>query len=525
MLTHLSDHRYRRFVNAALAALGLLLLLAIGGAAVRVVESMDSEREEIRQNAVLLAEALDHELDIHVYNLMAMRNMADRFLSGRTLGVENPVTRLTPLPDRSGYISVLPESFGSPDQLGLITGFGPLPSLRDPVAEEMTMAIGLTPIMRAVRARSPYVPWVQYASARGFMFLFPRQGGEQFRFRPELMQREYLAGATPQANPQRKLFWTQPYEDAAGQGSIVTVTQPIYQGEQFRGSLSIDVRLTSLQRLLDSRPIRNTSTILRLQNGQPLARTQAQGDPDAAHEHDVISLPLRSAPWVLDLQINRQQLFYTALRGRAAHIGTVAVLGVSLFFLVLLVRSARRVHDLAIRDGLTGLYNRRHFDTTARLQFELARRGSCRLGLALIDIDFFKKYNDHYGHQQGDTALRSVAQALHRGLRRGADQLFRVGGEEFAVLVVLQPGEQLAPLMDKLNQTVRDLRLAHAGNPPGHMTISVGYTLIGQERWTTVDAAYRIADEALYEAKQGGRDRAAFKAAGGPPVAPPPALT
>lgn len=518
MLTHLSDHRYRRFVSALLAALGLLLLLAIWGAAVRVVQSMDSEREEIRQNAVLLAEALDHELDIHVYNLLAMRNLADRFLSGRTIGAENPVTRLTALPDRSGYVSVLPEGFGSPDQLGRITGFGPLPSLRDPVAEEMTMAVGLTPIMRAVRARSPYVPWVQYASARGFMFLFPQQGAEQFHFRPELMQREYMAGATPQANPQGKLFWTQPYEDAAGQGAIVTVTQPIYQGAQFRGSISIDVRVASLQHLLDSRPIRNTSTILRLQNGQRLASTQARNDPEAAHEHDVISLPLRSAPWFLDLQINRQQLFYSALRGRAAHIGTVAVLGVSLFFLVLLMRSARKVHDLAIRDGLTGLYNRRHFDTTARLQFELARRGSCRLGLALIDIDFFKKYNDHYGHQQGDTALRSVAQALQRGLRRGTDLLFRVGGEEFAVIVILQPGEQLAPLMERLNQSVRDLRMAHAGNPPGHMTISVGYTLIGQERWVPADAAYRTADEALYEAKQGGRDRGVFKAIDMPPA-------
>jgi len=379
------------------------------------------------------------------------------------------------------------------------------------VADEMTMAIGLLPIMRAIRARSPYVPWVQYASARGFMFIFPRQGSEQFHFRPELLQREYLAGATPAANPQRKPFWTRPYEDAAGQGTIVTVTQPIYQGDSFRGSISIDVRVTSLQHLLDSRPVRNTSTVLRLQDGQTLAAARAGNDPATAHEHDIVSLPLSRAPWLIDLHINRQQLLYSAVRGRAAHIGTVVVLGVSLFFLILLTRSSRKVHDLAIRDGLTGLYNRRHFDTMARLQFDLARRGTCRLGLALVDIDYFKKYNDQYGHQQGDTALRSVAQALQRALRRGSDQIFRVGGEEFAVVVVLQPGDQLGPMMEKINQAVRNLRLVHAGNPPGHMTISVGYTLIQQERWGPVDLAYRIADEALYEAKQGGRDRAVFK--------------
>ena len=124
----------------------------------------------------------------------------------------------------------------------------------------------------------------------------------------------------------------------------------------------------------------------------------------------------------------------------------------------------------------------------------------------MLDIDFFKKYNDHYGHQQGDVALKAVAGAIRQALRRGADQVFRVGGEEFAVLLALHDGDELEPLMRHVNQAIRDLQIPHVGNPSGHVTVSIGATVISEARWRSVDAAYQRADEALYQAKSGGRD-------------------
>ena len=166
------------------------------------------------------------------------------------------------------------------------------------------------------------------------------------------------------------------------------------------------------------------------------------------------------------------------------------------------------MREMSIRDGLTGLYNRRHFDEVAGRQFDGARRAGLRQLMILADIDYFKKYNDSYGHQQGDVALRSVAKALQAVLRRGSDQVFRVGGEEFAALVQLQPDEAIAPLLEKLNQAVRDLALPHGQSPMGTVSISVGATVLGQPDWLSVDRAYKQADNALYQAKAQGRDRA-----------------
>jgi diguanylate cyclase (GGDEF)-like protein len=507
MLNSFSDNQRRQLGNAALLLLALFLVGAIWASVVRVREGMAGAQEASRKAGALTAQALDHELDIHVTNLLAMKYLSERFFAGRLRGVENPITRLSPVPDKNGYQSVLPESVGTLDTLGRITGLGPVPNLNDAVAEEMSMAIALTPLMRAVRERSPDVAWVQYASLRGFMFIFPSRGSEKFFFRPELFGREYFARATPQANPKRELFWSKPYEDAAGKGTIVTATQPVYQGDTFKGSVSIDVLASSLQRRIGASPVPNTHVRLVDGGGRVIVSTASEaGDADTA-AHDVTRHALRSAPWTVELHVNRAALLLNSVRESAWHIATVLVLALSLVFVAALTRKSRQIRELAIRDGLTGLYNRRHFDEVAKQEIELARRHNLYLGLAILDIDFFKKYNDHYGHQQGDIALRAVALAARSAFRRATDQVFRVGGEEFAVLFSFKQLDELDPLMDKLNQAVRDLNLPHAGSPTGHLTVSIGATTISRDHWMDVDAAYKQADEGLYKAKNTGRDR------------------
>ncbi len=509
MLQHLPEAIRHRIGNTALALLGLGVFLAMWGTLVRVQQSMDSGREDVRRAGLAIVEAVDHDLDVHVSHLRAMAYLAQRFLAGRTLGAENPITRLVLAPGREGYESVLPPSFGDLTQLGRITGGGPVPALDDPVAQEMAMAVGLTPIMRAVKERSADVPWVHYASARRFMFIFPHKGSEAFHFTPALMQRSYFAQATPSANPQRGLVWSEPYEDAAGQGQIVTASQPIDHEGVFLGSVSIDVKVQSLRRHLEAVPIAKTHVhVVRTADGQRVAQAWPHTDDADVRPHDRILLPLKTAPWSLELRIDEGELLKAALRGRMWHISAVAVMVVSFVFLLLLTRSHRHVRALAISDGLTGLYNRRFFDRVARHQFAVAQRNHGLLGLALLDIDFFKKYNDHYGHQQGDVALKAVAQAIQHTLRRSTDQVFRVGGEEFAVLLNLKQADEFAPLLQQINQAVRDLQLPHAGNPPGHATISIGGVVVDQAgENVAVEAAYKRADEALYEAKSSGRDR------------------
>lgn len=383
---------------------------------------------------------------------------------------------------------------------------GKIPAADSSIIEEIKMAEGLTPLMRAIRARSPDTPWVYYTSVRGFMYLFPAAEADDFFFKPPLLDMEFVAGARPAANPERRAFWTKPYMDEAGKGLMATISHPIYQGNEFKGSVSIDVSIKNLQYILELHSLPNARVVLRSSDGQLLAQG---GEPAGARDEDAmdtVKMNLREAPWALELHISQGYLLREAMRSQAAQISAIAAMIITLFYSILLTRSARRVRELAIHDGLTGLYNRRYFDESLRAHFESARRGLVRLGFILIDVDFFKKYNDSYGHQRGDAALISVARALQNAMQRASDLLFRVGGEEFAVVVFLQDDEQLAPVLEKLKQAVWDLQLPHQGNPPGYLTISLGATIVDQQHWQNLDATYSQADAALYAAKAAGRN-------------------
>jgi diguanylate cyclase (GGDEF)-like protein len=166
--------------------------------------------------------------------------------------------------------------------------------------------------------------------------------------------------------------------------------------------------------------------------------------------------------------------------------------------------------ELSIRDGLTGLFNRRHFDAVFETEFRRAARGRQSLGLLLIDVDHFKAYNDTYGHQQGDECLREVARVLETKPRprRGHDCVARYGGEEFAVVL---PGADVAAatrIADSLREAVLGLRLEHAGSGTGRwVTASIGVCCRQPEIGETTATMLRDADTALYVAKGTGRNR------------------
>ncbi len=166
------------------------------------------------------------------------------------------------------------------------------------------------------------------------------------------------------------------------------------------------------------------------------------------------------------------------------------------------------LNELALMDSLSGLPNRRHFDVAMEREFKRAHRDNKALALAMIDLDFFKSYNDFYGHQGGDDCLRQVAGVLAEALRRPADQAARYGGEEFAVLLPDTDEDGAMVIAERLVAAVKELRLAHRESPFGHVTISCGVA-VAWPRQDPASARELIgrADGALYDAKRAGRDR------------------
>ena len=159
-------------------------------------------------------------------------------------------------------------------------------------------------------------------------------------------------------------------------------------------------------------------------------------------------------------------------------------------------------------DGLTGLSNRRHFDEYLELEWRRASRDQTQLSLMMIDVDFFKAYNDNFGHLEGDEALRQVAKAIRASSARPSDLPARYGGEEFAlVLPNTSPGGARL-LAEKLRMTVAGMNIPHIAPTPGaSLTVSIGVSTIVPQPGTNSRQLIQEADKGLYAAKHNGRNQ------------------
>lgn len=166
--------------------------------------------------------------------------------------------------------------------------------------------------------------------------------------------------------------------------------------------------------------------------------------------------------------------------------------------------------ELSMRDGLTGLMNRRALDEHLLRLWQQGQRDRRSLALLMIDIDHFKSFNDLYGHQAGDAALRCVGKVLREFARRPLDMVARYGGEEFVVILYdLPQTHHVHDIAERIRRGVQETALP-VGSAQARVSVSIGVGLIEPTLGRTPQGALQFADEALYEAKTQGRDRVVF---------------
>lgn len=171
----------------------------------------------------------------------------------------------------------------------------------------------------------------------------------------------------------------------------------------------------------------------------------------------------------------------------------------------------RRLEALSARDGLTGIPNRRRFDEVLAQEWGRAVRQSQSLAVAMFDVDWFKKYNDHYGHQAGDECLRRVAATIEASVGRTGDLVARYGGEEFIFIAPATEGQNALSMAWKICKALEALALPHETSIFDYVTISAGVAAMVPGNGDTPDILVRRADEALYLAKEQGRNRAVLQ--------------
>ena len=168
----------------------------------------------------------------------------------------------------------------------------------------------------------------------------------------------------------------------------------------------------------------------------------------------------------------------------------------------------RKLQLLSSTDGLTGIANRRHFDDFLAMEWRRSVRNGTYLSLLLMDIDYFKKYNDGYGHQAGDDCLKMVARKLNETVRRPGDLLARYGGEEFVIVLGGTDVKGAADLAENVRAGVEGLGIKHEYQEGSNVvTLSIGVSCVIPQTDLLPSGLIEAADKALYKAKDEGRNR------------------
>jgi len=172
------------------------------------------------------------------------------------------------------------------------------------------------------------------------------------------------------------------------------------------------------------------------------------------------------------------------------------------------ITDKKRIEELSITDEITGLYNRRFFNVIIKNELGRAKRERYEFVFAMLDIDFFKQYNDNYGHQKGDEVLKEVSTIMSDMLSRDSDYCFRLGGEEFGVLFTNKQSGNSYEFVDSIRRAIEERAIEHKWSAVADViTVSIGMQIIAPDDSVSMDLLYKIADKALYTAKNEGRNR------------------
>jgi diguanylate cyclase (GGDEF)-like protein len=229
---------------------------------------------------------------------------------------------------------------------------------------------------------------------------------------------------------------------------------------------------------------------------------------------DLLSIPYEKGIVVLTSRFSSRQVNHL-WHGALIFVGTSMAIGLLLYFNRAFYLYDQKLHQkmekLSITDQLTGLYNRRHFYTVFPRELRKALRHGEHLFVGLIDVDNFKRFNDTYGHPEGDKVLHAIAATMQGVLQRAGDYCFRIGGEEFCFLISEKEHDRARLLTERLLQAIVALDIEHTGNPPYNIvTVSIGLCQVPEQADAGLEQVMARVDQALYEAKKRGRNRVVF---------------
>lgn len=406
---------------------------------------------------------------------------------------------------------------------GNLTGLGKIPTSGIQKIE-INLALSQNEYFKEMCKINPNIAWLYYTSENNFINMYPWTSSVEFKFGKEIKKLEFYQIVLPENNPLRQAEWTPVYLDAAGKGLMVTLSSPIYNGDEFMGALSADFTTSKLEKMLakdytsflidqtdtiisTNKKIQGNTVVAKLNNGlktskdsTQLIRKMKSDSMQLIGTNYVYKYDFNTAPWTLVIVASVYTLIGKALVSTFPIIIICVLLFLTFREAEQRKKAEEKIKDIAITDELTGLKNRRFLDIVMESEIERAERFKAQLSIIIFDLDHFKKVNDAFGHPIGDEVLKQTA-VIAQGVIRKADTLVRIGGEEFLVLLPETNAVGAVEIAEKIRKALETREHPIAGKCMA--SFGVAERMEGDAYLNL----YKKADEALYLAKGSGRNR------------------
>lgn len=399
---------------------------------------------------------------------------------------------------------------------GTLTAVGSIAQINTTLQKEIEAALSLRGQFESLTEKQSEVVWAYYLSKQKFLYITPKFKDENYYFTEELYTGPFWTQTNPEANPTGRQIITDLYEDLAGKGLMITVSEPVYVKDKFIGVASIDIGLDAMRRILESGDCIGESMLID-ENGKIVAKSGNFNLSDRLSPSVASSVmtPKRSffidqgsfwigfeiksgEIWLVhEIQIFEYIVFI--IKNLLPFWALVFTFSIVLILYIKLRSSMNQVSTLIHTDPLTGIWNRRGFLKLTQKALAIGNRHGKDWTILMVDIDHFKQVNDKFGHETGDKTLVKVAQVLSHSIRQ-SDAVCRWGGEEFAVFLFGANQKASEPIAENIRKEVENQVRLEDGNP---VTLSIGIS----EGKQNLEEAFANADQALYRAKATGRNR------------------
>ena len=405
---------------------------------------------------------------------------------------------------------------------GNITGIGSIPE-SGIQKDEINLAIGYNEFFSKLFPNLPDAAWMYYTSKNNFVSMYPWIPSKDFSFSEKLKNVPFFTAVIPENDPQREAVWTPVYLDEVGKGLMVSLSGPIYCKETFMGAVSIDLTTNTLSKQLqcqyDSYLMDTTGLVIatdknvQFSNGvmklnevmltsesytKQIQESKSQSVQRIGLNY-IYTYDFDAAPWTMVMTLSIFEVIGKAF------VSSMPILMIGILFLFTYKemenrkKAEEKIKNIAITDELTGLKNRYFLDSVLETELERSDRYNQPLSVIILDLDHFKRVNDTWGHPIGDEVLKQTADITRTYIRKN-DVLVRLGGEEFLILLPHTDSGGAFETAEKIRKGLEERVHPIAGK----CTASFG--VVERAKWESFISLYKRADDALYNAKEGGRN-------------------